>query len=662
MKTAGNSASIIVGVTGKRDLQGKEVAVANAFDAIFKTLEDQFPASPKILLTALAEGADRIAVDRLAGYPNWKVVAILPLEASLYRQDFTGDPASAFDGYLAREDLRVLTLPTLNDNGKPLSSSQLQRTAVSNKLRTLHYEQAGLYIANAATIMVGVMPGTEQPGRVGGTARIVNYRLKGSLDGDAQDVVRRSSVLPKPDALQMVRPGFVWLIDTDHLGESGPLAGRLPFEVRHGFEKAEEIPQDPAAASRVLAHAIDRFNRRAQARPVASGHALNGPPDAANILTRLRASVSSIQRHASGKVRRTALLLGGAFAAAVIFWDVYVERHQFPDSVLFGFAAIAAYALSILLAIAAHHLTRRRRWQPIAEDYRAVAEALRVQLAWWECGLAGLEYRADTYYLPRARGSLNLVREAIRTLIDTAWFTAGSPARVANAANVWIESQKKYFKMRIKQLHTQLVRIEYWSWFLFLSSLGAAALFLLLQLLDYERVSMTIGRHVGPQQSWALAAAAAAGTGLLLFLLEWRPKTVMRLSSERKPILRPIAWVVSPLVGMAAGTSLVSAFDGSPVGETIASILLIAAVAAAGALRFIAEKLSWEADYRNYINAIHAFETAERRLGEIAASGLPAAEQDRDRAVILLELGKLALAENESWLRAHRDRPLEIAV
>jgi hypothetical protein len=81
----------------------------------------------------------------------------------------------------------------------------------------------------------------------------------------------------------------------------------------------------------------------------------------------------------------------------------------------------------------------------------------------------------------------------------------------------------------------------------------------------------------------------------------------------------------------------------------IAAILL---PAIAGAIRFVAEKLSLEAEVNRYEEALGTFTRAKARLAALAG-------EDRLRESIVISLGKLALEENESWIRAHRERPLE---
>jgi len=79
-------------------------------------------------------------------------------------------------------------------------------------------------------------------------------------------------------------------------------------------------------------------------------------------------------------------------------------------------------------------------------------------------------------------------------------------------------------------------------------------------------------------------------------------------------------------------------------------VLLVGLSAIAGAWRYLTERLNIEAEAHEYRDAHVRFDRAEHLL---------AAEPDENRArAIVFELGRLALAENEAWLKSRRERPL----
>ena len=651
------SASIIVGIIGKRALQGKDEAVRRAIAVIFDEIDQRYPMTRKILLTALAEGADRIAAGEAGLREQWTTVAILPLEPDLYCQDFDKkESVSAFQAYLAAPRTRVVTLPSLMEESgsAPYEASELQRRpGVPNPARTLHYEQAGLYIANAATVLIAVMPGTEQPNRIGGTARIAHYRACGRLDEIANDVAMRSRVLPHATPLELVRPGSFWLVDLGAISDAEQSLAGPWFKICDGASKNTERLRDRTKHSLRLADRIDRFNRRVLKATGADTAAKAN--DAAEYLRHVRSLVSRIQSGSVKKTRMAAVALAGLFFFAVASWEVFVER----DHMLSGFAGhaedgVVLYVLFILAAIVLHFFARWRLWQSIAEDYRAVAESLRVQVAWWEFGLYGSKYRVDNYYLERATGSLGLVREAVRTMINSALLMADPPKPVAGAELMWIDGQIRFFCERIKQRVPALDRVELGSWSFFLSSIGAAV-FLLVMSSSPSTFEHFREFHLAAA-SFALAGGGAIALGLRGAI---GPKGLTNLSYEQKRLLQLLVLFCAVVTGMALASGLFCLSGDLNLGIARAGILLIVFVTFAGAIRYVAEKLSWEVELHGYEDALDAFKTGSAELDKIESSTLSDEQKGDHRERVIFQLGRLALAENESWLRAHRERPLE---
>jgi hypothetical protein len=94
--------------------------------------------------------------------------------------------------------------------------------------------------------------------------------------------------------------------------------------------------------------------------------------------------------------------------------------------------------------------------------------------------------------------------------------------------------------------------------------------------------------------------------------------------------------------------------------EKVSIVLMIVLAAASGAVRFIIERRALEAEAISYREMLQRFRAARERAQEARekaggdAAALLAAHQKLGH-----ELGRVALAENEAWLRAHRQRPFE---
>jgi hypothetical protein len=117
---------------------------------------------PVIVVSALAEGADRLVVDRVLLRPRSVLEVILPLAAAEYVADFA-DAASAqeFAGYVAAaRSVRVVPGPSTPRDGA--------------------YERSGRAIADSVDVLLALWDGEPGAGR-GGTAEIVGYARRRGL-------------------------------------------------------------------------------------------------------------------------------------------------------------------------------------------------------------------------------------------------------------------------------------------------------------------------------------------------------------------------------------------------------------------------------------------------------------------------------------------------
>src|SRR6266436_3409474 len=135
---------VILGITGKRDLKGEDAAVRAAFRRIFDLLDARVPNTPKIVLSALAEGADTVAAEEALRRGGWQVVAPLPLSLDLYLQDFEAGPAAHLRELVAHPKVRSFALEPLRDRSgnQPLAADEPARHDGNGSAdRTAHYEQ-----------------------------------------------------------------------------------------------------------------------------------------------------------------------------------------------------------------------------------------------------------------------------------------------------------------------------------------------------------------------------------------------------------------------------------------------------------------------------------------------------------------------------------------
>ncbi|MEM3846389.1 MAG: hypothetical protein QXU98_11900, partial [Candidatus Parvarchaeota archaeon] len=148
---------IIVGITGHRDIVPQDVStVMEKIRKFFNELKRKLPNTPLLLLTPLAEGADRIAA-QVAIEEEIKFIAPFPLPEEHYKDDFPRT-IEEFDD-LKRKALGYFEL-TLEDCDR----------SVSRPRRDKRYEEVGAFIVKHSQVLLTLWDGKDS-GLIGGTSQ-----------------------------------------------------------------------------------------------------------------------------------------------------------------------------------------------------------------------------------------------------------------------------------------------------------------------------------------------------------------------------------------------------------------------------------------------------------------------------------------------------------
>ena len=149
-----------VGVTGHRVLMEIE-KISEGVDLVFSSLHKSYPGRQVLVMSSLAEGADRLVAVRAIKRWRARLVVPLPLPVSEYLADFV-TPASKeeFHSLLVRAH-EVITLPRA-------------------PTRVEAYEAAGRYIVERCTVLIAVWDGSGAQGE-GGTGMVVAEARKRGL-------------------------------------------------------------------------------------------------------------------------------------------------------------------------------------------------------------------------------------------------------------------------------------------------------------------------------------------------------------------------------------------------------------------------------------------------------------------------------------------------
>jgi hypothetical protein len=419
---------IVIAVTGHRHLRIEDLPRHREHvRELFADLRRRYPSTPLRIVSALAEGADRVAAE-VALEEGHELLVPLPLEPADYERDFP-ESIAEFHSLLERIPReQVFVLP--RDEG-----SDPERVA-AHELRERRYRAVDIFLAQQSHLLLALWDGRPTT-TLAGTAAVVRLKLEGPSG------MPEAGLRP----LDAEDGGPVYHIHAPRAGESGP-APRKPEWL---------FPQEgDEALFHTLCSRIERFNsepvRRSIAERLAEAAAALVPDIASRsaserTLATSFAAADLLARHYQ-RITRVVLRLTLLFAALLaLTFELYAEVlpwRALPAGYLAAFASLTAILL----------WQGRRDVQGRYLDYRALAEGLRVQFYW---RLAGLPDSASSSYLRKQLDELRWIREALRAA------AALPPARSAHAELAiehWVGGQAAYYADRAHSQRQRLHLIE----------------------------------------------------------------------------------------------------------------------------------------------------------------------------------------------------------
>ena len=411
---------IVVAVTGHRDIPADDMPVlAAAVSAELRRLSAQHPNSPCLLLSALAEGADRL-VARCAVAEGWSLGVVLPLAKDDYEADFRG-------GQSVVEFRELLA-----------SAAWCRDISAPDIVRPGCYSALGDWMARQSHVLIALWDGGLGNGP-GGTADVVRRFRHGlamtqPVLPDTCAVIhvhtRRIDAAPSASAAR-VALGSVEQLAPQPAGMSadGEKARWLTVlqridqfnrDVRHasqsGLLSAAESPASlPMPASLDMAHDASTAAR-------------------ARVLFMLADALSIQAQRERGLLLKALLAIG---AAAIVLAQTYAGLFTLPG-LLCGAIGLSA------IGAAWYRWSNRSRLEQRYLDNRALAEACKVQYFW---RLAGIDDSVADHYLREQRDELDWIRQAIKTtgLGQESAIELPLAQRLQWLRNAWIDDQRRYF-------------------------------------------------------------------------------------------------------------------------------------------------------------------------------------------------------------------------
>jgi len=423
---------IVLAVTGHRDIPAADLpTLKEAIATAIRELQRLYPDTPLVMLNGLAEGADQLAAE-VAVELNVELGAVLPMSIKEYEQDFKDAAVlERFRELLSRSTWQVVVQP--EDVTDPGNENQ----------RDSCYAAVGHYLCRYGQQLIALWDGYDN-GKTGGTAYVVKaFRqgYDGGLDvpdcGPVVHVRMRRQALP--DYLPVDHKPGSWR--TLFRGDYGP----------YDLDVAELADFEEKRWQEIFA-AINAFNRYAKkVKPSAhqqSSAYLVGHTDFSSLPIE-RQQTTTIYATAdllscAAQKRRTAIFKSmiATFTLAVLCEMLYSGPIAYwPLQAAALFSGIATFLLLFIV--------KKSRIEERTLDYRALAEALRVQHAWQ---LAGVNEQVADLFLRDQGDKLEWIRQALLTLSlprsgETATLREEDEAlsRIMNAKKIWIEDQRRYF-------------------------------------------------------------------------------------------------------------------------------------------------------------------------------------------------------------------------
>jgi len=599
---------LVIGVTGHRDLRADDIAALESqVRKALEGLKTTYPSTPLLLLSPLAEGADRL-VARVALTLGIRLIAPLPLRRTLYEEDFGPEGSfsrAEFAELLERAgdwfELPVVAGTSEDDIRKP------------GPARDRQYAQVGGYVARHSQILVALWDGISRS-LTGGTSQIIRFKLEGGDDIYGP----KDSPLDAPDS------GPVYHIVTPRMSNPTPagtpfaLVKRFPGDARDGAGADAAFASVYASMEAFNRDAIEHERELAQLREQSQGWLYPGS-EAAALSQRLRslqqafATADGLAIHAQAATFGVLRQLFFAVGLSALAFDVYA--HLWPN-----FWVWAGYLALVAFTWLKWFVTRRRAHQDKYQDYRALAEGLRVQFFW---DLVGVEASVAASYLRKQRNELDWIRNAIRVwslpqgkyqgeLITGA---VDALRRLRDVLRYWVASQADYYERAAKQEEARRQRYRAWSRACLLASVGLGAVIFGATLL-FDHVALPpFARGL---RNWAL----------------------MITGSDCEKVVPWIARLIGP--------------GCEKVRDWV--VLVIGMTAVLGALcHNFSEKRAFEQHAKEYARLGEIFARAKRRLDVLIEGGdVPQARR------LLRELGQEALTEHGDWVLLHRARPIEV--
>jgi hypothetical protein len=393
----------MIGVVGHRDLVPEQIPeIRAAITKLLQRLREDNPDVPIRLLSSMAAGADLLVAEAAAEI-GITIIALLPYARRLCREDLESEgDRTAFDRLCDMSDVIELSMP------QGAGASDVEHPGES---RDRQLQRAGSIIARYSGLMIAIWDGLNTDYRAG-TARAIQFRREGVTPVSEFAVAARDVLLsPHDDDLnfeircsRLSQPSRGEMAVIGFTGADSPGGEEYPRVLCTTLERLAEFNRDVEEFGDEIAR---KGRRLSQPSPTPI-------PATLGYLDRLFSAANWMGGHYRRCFTWALKARYGLWAIMAFLLITFKKESVGTIAIVAILGVLAVFLSGTLLAMWAH----RRSWHRKYLDYRALAEALRVDF-YWELAGVRKEFEgefAHESFLQKQDADLQWIRNAMRAV------------------------------------------------------------------------------------------------------------------------------------------------------------------------------------------------------------------------------------------------------
>ena len=473
----GFAVPLIVAVTGHRDLLDAELPGIRArVQAFLRELLLEYPDRGVTVMSALAEGADRLVADEALRL-DIPLIVPMPMPKKLYIDDFSSTKSREEFAYLCSRAAEIYELPITPENTPTTVSEQ-------DECRSQQYAQLGVFMSAHCHILLALWDGKDTE-KLGGTAQVVRFHHDDVMPGytptstpsgliladDESDLVYHlvcSRNRPDGQPAEALQALDYWWYTLD---KEEPRSKRIPERHRRVFGHTSDFTRD------ALTHA-DRI--RDEAYPLLDREDIASLPAGVRDIDHVFRAADWLAIHFRKQVL---LALQATHLLAMLMGLMYIIYSDLLPKRYFLYAFLGFFILAGVI----HIVGARKFWHRKYLDYRTLAEGLRVQLYWAAAGVTSgnLSKFSHDNFLQTQDPDLGWIRNVMRVAGTECDASAhDSPAGLDFTLKEWLgdkdSGQLGYYRRKGEECARRYQRTERMAKIVLAIGFAAIALFILM--------------------------------------------------------------------------------------------------------------------------------------------------------------------------------------